>query len=482
MKLRIIEPGKADAIVDIDGDKAVVGRAPECDVVVQHPYVSRRHAEIRRGVFIFDLESRAGTFVGGKRVTMPTAVADQSVQLGTEVRVEVIESVPSTGTEASDLLLLRSERDDLRAKVSDLEHEVRRLKDLDASRRRSSAPTSGSFNVGPGPSRVGSAPAPESDISPELLNALTGKSPAGSPAEFEPKPALPASDPAGLAPVSAPGPTAPEPPVDDFAQQLRKAMEANRGNRELPDFKQPVPASPPPLIGKSPLPPPTAKAPPVAPPPSRDPAAPPHRVGTGSPRPSVNPPSAPDWLTSDLLVRIVQSDLQRGESPFSSAGPELYLFAESVTFLRRVEKVVTAAAGDLRNQLNPGTILPGAARSFRQLVTDLAIEDTPGTRAEIADYFDQLRRWLWVSLQASPAAAKAFTDELRAKLSEEGLTRDDPIGGFGNVFGRKEAELWRRATETLQAYTPGVLEDRLDALRRDEAEKLLDRVKESTDS
>jgi FOG: FHA domain len=49
-----------------------IGRAPENDIVVSDPTVSRQHAEIRNvsGAYrIVDLDSSHGTFVNGQRVT-----------------------------------------------------------------------------------------------------------------------------------------------------------------------------------------------------------------------------------------------------------------------------------------------------------------------------------------------------------------------------------------------------------------------------
>lgn len=51
--------------------ETVLGRAPNCQIVIDDPKVSRRHAEIRhtaRGYVIRDLESSNGTFVNGTRL------------------------------------------------------------------------------------------------------------------------------------------------------------------------------------------------------------------------------------------------------------------------------------------------------------------------------------------------------------------------------------------------------------------------------
>jgi FhaA, N-terminal domain/FHA domain len=56
----------------LSGDRVVVGRSREADVVIQDPNVSRRHAELRReegGWQVVDLGSTNGIKVNGRRVT-----------------------------------------------------------------------------------------------------------------------------------------------------------------------------------------------------------------------------------------------------------------------------------------------------------------------------------------------------------------------------------------------------------------------------
>jgi len=65
----------------LSGNRVVVGRSREADVVVQDPNVSRRHAELRRedgGWQIVDLGSTNGIKVNGRRVTnAPLRPGDQ---------------------------------------------------------------------------------------------------------------------------------------------------------------------------------------------------------------------------------------------------------------------------------------------------------------------------------------------------------------------------------------------------------------------
>lgn len=54
------------------GAVSIIGRSPECQVLVADPRVSRRHAMVRRqdgGHYLFDLGSFNGTYLNGMRVT-----------------------------------------------------------------------------------------------------------------------------------------------------------------------------------------------------------------------------------------------------------------------------------------------------------------------------------------------------------------------------------------------------------------------------
>jgi hypothetical protein len=70
--------------VAVGSDPLVIGRLPECEIVLQDSNVSRRHAELRRsgdGVFVTDLGSTNGTRVNG------TPVREQMLTSGDEVSV-----------------------------------------------------------------------------------------------------------------------------------------------------------------------------------------------------------------------------------------------------------------------------------------------------------------------------------------------------------------------------------------------------------
>src|SRR5262249_33027005 len=66
--------------------RVVIGRAPDCDVCLVHPSVSRYHALLERlpdGVRLSDLRSVNGTFVDGRRLTSPVLVREhQRIGIG----------------------------------------------------------------------------------------------------------------------------------------------------------------------------------------------------------------------------------------------------------------------------------------------------------------------------------------------------------------------------------------------------------------
>ena len=77
---------------ELDDRVLVIGRSTDCDITVDDPNVSRRHAEIRRedgAYWIVDLGSTNGVTVNGKRVERARLAPDDEILLGTtEVRFE----------------------------------------------------------------------------------------------------------------------------------------------------------------------------------------------------------------------------------------------------------------------------------------------------------------------------------------------------------------------------------------------------------
>jgi pSer/pThr/pTyr-binding forkhead associated (FHA) protein len=69
--LTIIEDGQPRSTVEVTGSAFSIGREPDCDMVLDDPKVSRRHAAIEVGGSVrvlHDLDSSNGTLVDGEPV------------------------------------------------------------------------------------------------------------------------------------------------------------------------------------------------------------------------------------------------------------------------------------------------------------------------------------------------------------------------------------------------------------------------------
>jgi hypothetical protein len=63
-------------------DRFLIGRGPECDIVVPDRQISRQHARLSRtadGIQVEDLGSKNGTHVNGARIEAPTLLQDGDV-------------------------------------------------------------------------------------------------------------------------------------------------------------------------------------------------------------------------------------------------------------------------------------------------------------------------------------------------------------------------------------------------------------------
>lgn len=92
MTLRLV-PSSGRSI-EITRDRVVVGRDPTCEVVVNDPSISRRHARLEHrddGWAVMDEGSANGTFVDSKRVSSARLTHGQELRLGTAgFRVEIV--------------------------------------------------------------------------------------------------------------------------------------------------------------------------------------------------------------------------------------------------------------------------------------------------------------------------------------------------------------------------------------------------------
>ena len=78
-KLRILEGSEQGREFDLEGQRWVVGRSPECDVVIDVAAVSRRHVIVTKEsgqFFVQDLGSRNGTYINNQRVAERAPIKD----------------------------------------------------------------------------------------------------------------------------------------------------------------------------------------------------------------------------------------------------------------------------------------------------------------------------------------------------------------------------------------------------------------------
>jgi len=92
--LELVKGAEPGARFELDSARAVIGRSADCEVPIDVPAVSRRHAAIlqeRGRYFIEDLQSRNGTLLNDKRVTgrLPLEEGDQLIICDQEFRFHV---------------------------------------------------------------------------------------------------------------------------------------------------------------------------------------------------------------------------------------------------------------------------------------------------------------------------------------------------------------------------------------------------------
>ncbi|MCA8978880.1 MAG: FHA domain-containing protein, partial [Planctomycetes bacterium] len=91
--------------IEVD-DGAVLGRADDCDAVLRHLSVSRRHARVelkRAGWRVVDLGSRNGLFLNGERVKKLFVEDGTEFRLGDlELRLRFAPGEPTDATETAE--------------------------------------------------------------------------------------------------------------------------------------------------------------------------------------------------------------------------------------------------------------------------------------------------------------------------------------------------------------------------------------------
>ncbi len=74
-KLHVLKGANEGTSIPLDGEKFVLGRNPDCDIVIAATSVSREHAQIVRvenRYYIEDKQSRNGTYINNQAITTRT--------------------------------------------------------------------------------------------------------------------------------------------------------------------------------------------------------------------------------------------------------------------------------------------------------------------------------------------------------------------------------------------------------------------------
>lgn len=105
--------------LEVPPGEFVIGRSPDCQLSLDDPLVSRRHAILvvqADAVYVEDLASRNGVLVNGKRISGPTRLSDgDQIQVGSQT-MELL-GVPGTDPASRDSLTLAQRRSTHNAEV-----------------------------------------------------------------------------------------------------------------------------------------------------------------------------------------------------------------------------------------------------------------------------------------------------------------------------------------------------------------------------
>jgi NHLM bacteriocin system ABC transporter ATP-binding protein len=202
-----IDDGAGSKEFTFDRDPIRLGRASECDVVVESPTVSRHHAEIRRtaaGWELVDIGSSNGTWVGDDRVTASPLADGQEFRLGrVRLRFELVRPAASLGA------TVVVQRASLPVPPSETRPASSAAAQPSGSELRPSTPP-----VPPPPAAAGSAPAATPAPQPGAAPSAAAR-PSGSElqATTPPVPPIPTTAPAtaGSAPAPPAATSAPRP-------------------------------------------------------------------------------------------------------------------------------------------------------------------------------------------------------------------------------------------------------------------------------
>lgn len=103
--LQVLKGVNEGSAIPLDGEKFVLGRNPDCDIVIVSTAVSREHAQILRiqnRYYIEDKQSRNGTFVNNQAINARTALKHNDKIRICDFQAAFLDQRPATPPEAVD--------------------------------------------------------------------------------------------------------------------------------------------------------------------------------------------------------------------------------------------------------------------------------------------------------------------------------------------------------------------------------------------
>ncbi len=464
MYLLLNKPGHPPERFEVVGNCAVIGRASQCDVVIDEEFVSKQHCKVLQGVVLVDTSTN-GTYVNGERVAGGILLGDRPAQIGrSEITITVgsdttisepsgsVVPNPIAKPAAGDGSALRAENDRLKRQLAEASRagvDTKKYADAIDTLRR------------------------ENEALRTRIDELSSQPPAPEPAAPVPSAEVP----------EAPGQDSPL-----FAQVLQLQNQVKQLKHQLAEQAAAAPPAPEP----APETPSAGDADSIVPV-ARDESTPPtskpkvdfakafpnlRAGGGGTPTPPAATPTPPPPVGSGngatRLTQLVQNDVE--SVPTQLEEPlDAFLLVEGFRFLRRVERVVTRLAGGLIQLYQLHTMVPGVEGTLRAHLGDALQNPTTTTdREALLEYLRELGRWLVVALGAHRRAAEKIVESIKTDLTPESLSAQREISGLKKMNDKVCAELWRRSSTYLHELTPDLVNERLDKLARESADELVE--------
>ncbi|MEQ8767317.1 MAG: FHA domain-containing protein [Planctomycetota bacterium] len=492
--------GEESARLALGSRSLTIGRAPSCDVVLDFPFISKRHVQIEPQVIIHDLGSSNGVWLDDQPIDSRPARPRQrySVSRHQGVELEILfaddESAPSGGGELTGATTSGLEQPDLRDELRRMREEVERLSEQNHRLEAELAAQKAAAARGEGRvSRPMSAPHESDDpeatfvhrpIDPETTDVDDDPEATFVHRPSDPESTDPGDDPeatfihrtsdAGSKPpgddpeatfIHSPDPDDPEatfmsaPPRREHEAEVEErqrksdllvaSLEAKitalrselvkvelRGERQLQELEQLR------RRGSAPIGDPDAN------------------------------------LMSQLLVALEDAE-ERNRIPESVIGrPGL---AEDVVFVvsrfylfgRAIEKVTTRMAQQFRSRLaGDMTMLPGMHTNWRRSLRRLLEKGEETAREDLDAYLEELRLWVLACFSAYPKGAASWLEQLLGRIAPRVIERDVEAASWRKKLGWDATQYWAKYRELMEEYSADLCVDQLEEIAAQEAVKL----------